>query len=206
MNFDELQDTWQKQNASGQVEIKEDALLSLIRRNHHTLEGTLSRRDTIEIIVALLLIPVWIWLGFTKALPWTWYLVIPGLIWIAGFLFRDRMQQRNRKPHPGNSLCESVDLSLAQVSHQIHLLKTILRWYLLPVALPLFVFVIHFHWLDRSFWGGAHHLIVNGLIFWGLYELNQWTVRKELEPRLKELREFSDSLEQTNPTEETTTS
>ncbi len=194
MSFDELQKAWQQQDAAGQVTIESDALLRLVRRNHKTMEGILFRRDFIEVAIALILIPVWIWLGEKGGLLWTWYLVIPGLLWIAGFFIVDRRNQGKKRPQPGDSLRESVEQSLAQIRHQIYLLKNILWWYLMPVALPLAIFTLHKSWLDYEIWGMANELIFFGLVFWGIYELNQWAVKKNLKPQAEELRDLLESL------------
>tara|TARA_R110002096_G_scaffold189193_11_gene369582 strand:- start:1321 stop:1971 length:651 start_codon:yes stop_codon:yes gene_type:complete len=195
MKFDELQKAWQQQDVVGQVKIEGGALLKLIRRNHRTLEGLLFRRDFIEVTVALLLVPVWIWMGTSMDLIWTWYLVIPGLLWIAGFFVVDRLAQRKKRPQPGDPLRDSVKQSLSQIEHQIYLLKNILWWYLLPVAVPLVIFTIHQSWLNHQTWGMANQLIFFGLVFWGVYEMNQWAVRKKLKPEHAELLDILESLD-----------
>ena len=39
-----------------------------------------------EIGIPLLMLPVWIYMGVTMALPWTWYLMVPVFIWSIGFM------------------------------------------------------------------------------------------------------------------------
>ncbi len=195
MNFDKLQKECQQQDSTGQVKIDSDALVKLVRRNQKTMETTIFWRDFREVGIALMLVPVWIWMGQSDDLPWTWYLVVPALLWIAGFLIVDRRAQQRKQPQPGDSLRESVEHSLAQITHQIRLLKTVFRWYLLPIALPLVVFQLHGGLLAS---GLVARLIFFVLICWGVYELNQWAVRKDLEPRRDELQNFLESLDRSD--------
>lgn len=195
--FDELQEAWQRQGSTSHVKIESEALLKLVRRGHKEMEGILLRRDFMEVVIALLMIPVWIWLGETRDLPWSWYLVIPGLLWIAGFLIIDRRTNSQERPEPGDSLRESVVHSMAQLNHQISLLTNILWWYILPVAGPLAIYAIHDGYLSRAYWGIGSALTFFGLVFWFIYELNQRAVRKTLEPQRDELQEFLDALDST---------
>ncbi len=195
MEFEELQQIWQRQENSSRVSIEKDILLKLVRRDHEALAATLLRRDFLEIAIALILVPIWIWLGQSNGLVWTWYLVIPGMLWIAGFLSMDRWKQGKKKINPGTTLRDSVQHALAQVEHQISLLRNVAWWYLLPITIPLLVFHIHNGWVYREPWDAASQTILVVLVMWGLYELNQYAVQKNLKPRRDELREFLDSLD-----------
>ncbi|MDF1812986.1 MAG: hypothetical protein P1V20_12250 [Verrucomicrobiales bacterium] len=196
MEFDELQSAWQNQSGSGQVKVESDALLKMVRRNHQAMERSYFVHDRIlAFVFGLIYVPAWIWLGITRDLPWTWYLEIPAFLLVAGFLIMNRMKQRRIQPRPGESLRTSVEHSLAKVDHQIRLQKNVFWWYLLPPWVPMAAFFIHTGLLVRNPWGAAHNVIVSGLIFWGVYELFQWGVRKNLLPRREELVEFLESLE-----------
>lgn len=201
MEFEELQRLWQRQEEPSRVSIEKDVLLKLVKRDHETLEATLLRRDLLEIVIALVLVPTWIWLGLTKDMVWTWYFVIPGMLWIAGFLSVDRWKQRKKTFSPGTPLRDSVEEALTQVEHHISLLRNIAWWYLLPIALPLLIFHLHNGWADRQPWNAASQVIFVILVMWGIYELNQYAVRKNLKPRHDELREFLDSLDDIEPPE-----
>ncbi len=195
MNFDELQQNWQEQDSRKQVAVDQDALHKLVQRGRNSFDSTIFRRDSIEIAVGLALLPIWIWMGVRSDLPWTWYLAIPGILFVVGFLIRDRFAQKENRSLPGDSVRKSTERALAQVEHQIALLKNIFWWYLFPISLPMAIFFVHISILDRSWWELANKSIFVTLIYWGIYELNQWSVRKDLTPRAKELREFLDSLE-----------
>lgn len=199
MNPDKLKQAWQTQTSQHRLTIDADVLLKEVRQNERNFKRIVFWRDMREVSVSLVMVPVWIWLGRKNALPWTWYLCIPALLWIAGFMVVDRVNQKQRQPRPGDSLLERVESSLAQVEHQIWLLRNVLWWYLLPPGVAMAAFFAHCAWLARN--GGlatglimASVIAVAALILWGVYWLNQNCVRKELEPRRRELEVLFQSL------------
>ena len=127
-------------------------------------------------------------------MPWTWYLVMPGIVWIGAFLTADRVRQGRRRALPGASLVRGVQGSLAEVEHQIWLLRNVHWWYLMPLAVPMLAFFAHTFWrASRGNLGEAGiatslaAAIVGGLYCW-IYWLNQKAVRTTLEPRRRELQ------------------
>ena len=62
--------------------------------------------------------------------------MIPSLLWVIGFFLVDRLRHRNVPPVAGEPLRRRVELSLAQVEHQIWLLKHVFWWYILPFIPP----------------------------------------------------------------------
>jgi len=97
----------------------------------------------------------------------------------------------------GNSL-------LAQVEHQIWLLRNVFWWSLLPLALSGLAFIAQVAWQERSggWWTavGASEVVGIGVIVLAVvYWLNQYAVRSELEPRRRELESLLMSLEDETP-------
>jgi hypothetical protein len=159
-------------------------------------------------------------LGIAFSLPWTWYLVVLPFIWVAAFLVVDRRRQKRqnesgeparasdkrsstRDASPGTpavpALLGSARESLAQVEHQIRLLRNVLWWYLLPFLIPILVFFAHVawrtsqDWLERAAFFGFLSSFVVALYGW-IYWLNQRAVRLQLEPRRQELLALVASL------------
>jgi hypothetical protein len=143
---------------------------------------------------------LWLYLGVKGSLPWTWYLVVPTMLGIAGYMLADRVRHKRRPPGPGEPLRQCVQSSLAQVEHQIWLLRNVLWWYLMPLAVSALPFISQVAWQVRSggWWTAlslsmvvAMFVIVLAVIYW----LNQYSVRSELEPRRRELAALLMSLE-----------
>ena len=98
-----------------------------------------------------------------------------------------------------------MESSLAQVEHQIWLLRNVFWWYLLPLALSMLAFFGQVAWQD------AVGRLVDGsrriaewspwscIVFAGVYWLNQNAVRSELEPRRQELEALLTSLKDETP-------
>ncbi len=200
MNFDELQQTWQSQEGGALPRVNADLLLKEMQRSHGNFRSTIFWRDFREVAVALVMLPMWIYMGSTMALPWTWYLTVPPLIWVAGFILVDRKRHPQRVIQPGEPLVSNVKASLAQVEHQIWLLRNVFWWYLLPFSIPILAFFFHVAWRTSGTWWGfvifAGLLGLFLLVLYGwVFRLNQRAVREQLEPRRRNLSKLVASLE-----------
>lgn len=72
---------------------------------------------------------------------------------------------------------------------QIRLLRSVLWWYLAPIALSLFLISFDSRMFRRLHFDGRFFLMnaVTLAVFYWIWQLNQRAVRKDLEPRLREL-------------------
>ncbi len=206
MNPDNFQQAWQSQSSQTRLTNDAELLLKEVRRNQQYFTAMIFWRDVREVGTALLLVPLWLCLGVKFSLPWTWYLTVPVLVWFAGYMLADRMRQGRQPPEPGEPLRQRVQSSLAQVEHQIWLLRNIVWWYLLPLALSILAFFGQVAWQVRS--GGwlvalvvAGVVVIGVIILAGVYRLNQSAVRTELMPRRQELEALLMSLEDEMPAE-----
>jgi hypothetical protein len=201
MNPDDFKQTWRTQVSQPRLAIDAELLLMEFRRNEQNFNAMIFARDVREVGISLLLIPVWLFMGYELSLPWTWYLTVPALLWIAGFMLVDRKRHKQQPPEPGEPLRRRVESSLAQVEHQIWLLRNVFWWYLLPFALSILAFFGQVSWQARSrgWWealaGFGMMTAFVGIVFAGIYWLNQYAVRSQLEPRRQELATFLMSLE-----------
>jgi hypothetical protein len=188
VNADDLRPAWQAQPRPA---IDPEQLLAEVRRDHRRFAATFFWRDVREVGVILLMVPLWVYLGAALSLPWTWYLMMPTLLWYAGVWLADRIRHPRRPPDPGQPLVRCVEESLAQVEHQIRLLRNIGWWGFLPFAVPAMVFGGHVTWQAAARgWGpavaNAGVVAVMGLsLAWG-YRRSQAAVRDKLEPRRRE--------------------
>jgi CubicO group peptidase (beta-lactamase class C family) len=202
MNSDSLKEAWRAQTSQTRLTINPDILLQEVRRNQKAFTVTLFWRDLREVGVSLVMVPVWFYLGAKYSLPWTWYLMVPALLWVGGFMLADRWRHKPHPQAPGEALSQRVESSLAQVEHQIWLLRNVIWWYLLPPGLAILAFFCQCAWYIRS--GGwwavlavAGMVAVATLLYGGVYWLNQHAVRSQLEPRRQELEVLLASLKDT---------
>ena len=204
MDPDPLKQAWQAQAAQTRLVVDAERILAEVRRNQRSLTAAVFWRDVRDIGVSLLLAPLWVYLGIALSLPWMWYLTAPVLLWMAGFQLADRLRHSRRPPEPGEPLLQCVEHSLAQVEHQIWLLRNVVWWAMLPLGVSALAFFGHVAWLDRLFgWLTALVAVVAvavvGMIFAGVYRLNQTAVRSELEPRRHALQGLLASLKDSPP-------
>jgi len=204
MDPDNLQQAWQAQSSQRRLTIDAELLLREVQRNQQHFTATIFWRDVREVGVALVMVPVWVFLGVRLHLPWAWYLTVPALVWIAGFMLVDRLRHKRQGPASGEALRQRLESSLAQVEHQIWLLRNVFWWYLLPIAVSCLAFFGQVGWLGRS--DGWLTAVVFGVValvvavfFVCIYWLNQEAVRTYLEPRREELKALLGSLEGESP-------
>jgi hypothetical protein len=199
MEADNLQQAWQSPASHSRLAIDADLLLQEVQRKQRAFRATVFWRDFREIGVALVLVLVWIAMGLALDMPWSWYLTVPALIGVAGFLLVDRLRHRRAARAADQPLRQHVELSLAEVEHQIWLLRNVFWWYLLPFLLPMFAFLLHLAWLDPG--RGLVALSVLGVVaaiiiatFGLVHRINQLAVRTHLEPRRQELKSLLAAL------------
>lgn len=196
MLLEELQKTWQSQPTST-ISIDADALIGQVRRKQREFRTTIFWRDFREVAVALVLAVVF--MMKTRHDGWPSLTVSAACLWIAGFILVDRWRRLGQRPASDHALLDRLDEALSEVKHQIWLLKNVAWWYLLPLALAL-VFRSAYSaatgsapLADRisSF---AIDFGVFGVVFAGVYWLNQYAVRTVLQPRRQELLDIRESL------------
>ncbi len=202
MNVDDYKDAWR--TAHPRLATDPDRLLDELRRDDRRFASVLFWRDVREVGVGLLMVPLWIHLGTRQGSPWTWYLTIPVLLWIAGYLLVHRIRHKRPPPGPDEPLRRCLAGSLKQLEHQVRLLRSVIWWALLPMALAMLAFFGQNAWRERG--GGwwtvlaisevtALGLGVLGAFYW----LNLHVVRTDLEPRRRELQALLSSLEDEPP-------
>lgn len=197
---DNYQQAWQAHSSQTRVIIDADLLFKEVQRDQLNFRSTIFYRDFCEVGLALVMIPLWFYLGAVTSSPWTWYLTVPVLVWMAGFMLVYRMRHKQKPSQPDEPLLLCVKHSLTEVEDQIWLLRNIFWWYLLPPSISIMAFFAHVSWESRSggwlealvfFIGLATFLL--GLYSY-IYYLNQRAVRLQLEPRRQELLTLLTSL------------
>jgi CubicO group peptidase (beta-lactamase class C family) len=201
MGPDKYQQAWQAQSSQARVTVDANLLIEEVELSQRNFRALIFWRDFREVVVALLMLPLWFYLGYRLSLPWSWYLTVPALIWAAAFILVDRKRHPQKPTEPGKPLLESVKESLTPVEHQIWLLRSVFWWYLLPFTLPCLAFFAHVAWSARFVgWLGAliFFLVLVGFLFAMnsfVYYLNQRAVRVALEPLRQELLTLLASLD-----------
>jgi hypothetical protein len=198
MTFDELQKTWQSQESSFKLSIDSDMLLREVQRNKKHFESAIFWRDVREGGSCIFVSVLFLYIGLKSNL-WPFFVAALLSLSVGVFLMVDRIVQKRKRSGSAETLMDCVKSSLAEVIHQIWLLKNVLWWYLLPLAGCIGFIVGCVAWMVRKDIGkgwifllGYSVLVI--LLYWGIYHLNQWAVRKKLVPRKQELELLLNSL------------
>jgi hypothetical protein len=200
MDPDKYQQAWQAHTSETRITFDADSLLNAVQRKQQEFQAMIFGRDCLEVGTTLLMLPLWVYMGYALSLPWSWYLSIPAMIWVDGFILVNRKRHPKKPVEPGQPLLESVKESLAQVENQIGMLRNVFWWYLLPLTISILAFFADVAWSLRSVssWGAlSFFAILAGFLFAiysFIYYLNQRSVRVTLEPRRKELLTLLASL------------
>ncbi len=200
MESDELQQAWRSQDIQP-VTVDAEALLSLVKRNHGEFRSMILRRDVVEIGTTLTMTGLFAAWGAGLS-SWAWFVMAAACLFVAVFMLVDRQRQRSRSPSNTESLAMCVERSRSDVEHQVWLLRNVFWLYLLPLLIGFTCVYGHYIWQARraSASSPAVMTILVGLLtgtyvfIFGVYLLNQWAVRKKLQPRLEELRSLAESL------------
>jgi Na+/proline symporter len=199
MNFEDLQKAWQSQDPGAKVTINADVLLKEVRRNQQQFQAMILWRDVREVVGCLLLMLYFLYHGIRHD-DWTDYLMAMASFSVGTFMLVDRVRQRRKRPAANHSLKSCIETSLHQVNHQVWLLKNVFWWALLPFAAAVGISIGHsvLHarnpGLAAMIIGMAAVLFIT-LVYWGIYWVNQFAVRKCLEPRRQELETLLASLD-----------
>jgi CubicO group peptidase (beta-lactamase class C family) len=197
---DKFQQAWQAQTSATRVTADADLLLQEVRRNQRTFAAGIYARDVVEVVIGLVMIPVWFYLGIMGSLLWTWWLTVPALVWMIGFMLVYRKRYVPKPSEPDEPLIACVKNSVTEVEAQIWLLRNVFWWYLLPPSISISAFFIQVGlsvhaggWLP-ALAGVAVPEVFLAVVYGGIYFLNQYAVRRQLEPRRKELLSLLVSL------------
>ncbi|MCC9641367.1 hypothetical protein LOC71_03705 [Rhodopirellula sp. JC740] len=200
MSLDKFQRAWKADASQLKVTFDSDLLSQTVQQSDDRFRTMIFWRDVREVGTALFLIPIWFALGIGLSLPWSWWLTVPVLLWIAGFLLIDRKRNPKSPSEPGQPLLFYAREALDQVEHQVWLLRNVFWWYLLPFTVSLMAFWGHLAWdMTGTWWGSC--LITTPLaaflfyVYRRIYWLNQDAVRDQLLPRQEQLRKLVGSLE-----------
>jgi len=204
MTFNELQKTWQKDAGISKLTIDSDLLLREVKRNREHFESTIFWRDVREAGGSFVLAMFFLYQGI-KLNQWSLYFPALACIFVGVFMVVDRVIQKKKLPKPSDPLAGCIKISLAQVEHQIWLLRNVLWWYLLPFAIGASLFWGYVGLKARNdsltglrlmFIGGCFVGLI--ILCTGVYYLNQYGVRKELMPRKQELESLLKNLSNDN--------
>jgi hypothetical protein len=120
------------------------------------------------------------------------------LAFVTGFLIRTRVQQarENRQPRP--TIRKALELERKAVQRQRWLLRNVALWYLAPTGLAIAAFIagVEASSPASNYSFLIFYAIIVGLLFLVIRHWNLSTARRELDPRIRELDQLLQELEE----------
>jgi hypothetical protein len=188
MNDDELKKLWREQPLALPPELTGTSQLDALRKKMTRFGRTIWWRDLREVVVGLFIIAIFgfYFFRFPSALA-----RLGCVLTILSTIFIDcRLLWSKRQAGEAilsASIMDSLRVELRKVETQIHLLRTVWWWYILPITTGAEVF---YFGVNHS-WSGRAAFVICGLLLGGFLNwLNQHAVRRYLVPLKNELESF----------------
>lgn len=192
MTFEELSQSWKRQKldpAPG----TEDQLRQAMRRAKR-FKARIFWRDARELAASLFAAGVFGYASLSQpALAAFGSLFAAAMALCVGAFFAlDRLSRRSSGRRGAVDARSELRRSLAEIDHQIRLLRNVAWWYLGPLALGTVVFVVAIALSIPAATGVraafiALALVAVGAADWFVYKLNQLAVERNLIPQREEL-------------------
>jgi hypothetical protein len=212
MNFEALQKAWQCQKPGPIFPIKDpETLLRDLRLIHRASNRVNLLADIFVVGVEAFMVPYFLYAAILYG-DWAFYVMASGCLFIGVFILADRWVQRRRRPATNDTLLSWTRSSLMQVKHELWRSKNVFWWYVMPLEIGFASVAASQAWrashqLRRTasdVWIGVLQAgvfaLICGLLGWTVFWLSQRSVRKQLEPRRKELEQLLASLKE-NPSD-----
>jgi hypothetical protein len=198
MSLEEIQREWRTEMDRAIPTSELEKLLDMVQRRYAGIEHQVRGRDIREILVAVLVVGatavMWPLCRSSPAAVLGFALIVLG----AALIIYVLLSAKTTAPLPFQaSVLEFSRNRLAWLDRQIRLLQTVVWWYVAPLSVGCLLLV----------WGlsggaglafGVQALLVVA-IGMGVVLLNQWTVRKYMQPVRDDLARLIEALDSRDP-------
>lgn len=201
MKLDDLKAGWKTEIET--TESKQDLtqIIHALEKETYKIDKSVKRRDFLEISIALLLIPVWVWQLFvvtglmqTIAL---WILIIACL-----FIPYKMNKAKKIEAAKDNSVLAYLGVEKIKLENQKKLLESIAVWYISPLMLGIVLFTagatVDESGVPQVSGQLATYYIFCGLLSVGGYLLNRRAAGKQFSPLLDKVNQQINELTELN--------
>lgn len=193
MNIDELKSRWQADAPNGVLpERTESEMLDYVKQRQRRFRRQLLFRDGLETLAAVVVFGL-----FAMWFPAVGWFARSGLLLVmASCVFIVWRLHATRRRRGGAAdecpVTEVLRTEIERTGDQIRLLKTVLWWYFSPIAVGAMLVVAGIRGMSSFTLWYALGVVMLGA---GIHYLNQLSVRRELEPRRRELESMLAAME-----------
>lgn len=190
MKLDDLKKDWQKtiNTPTNETNLKE--VVAMLEKETTKIDKEIKRRDIIEISIAVLLIPAWLYgLSTTVSLMQTagYIIAIAACIYIPYRLIK----AKHITPKKSNSIRDFLINEKQKVAQQKTLLESIVWWYLAPLASAIVLITlgasVNESGIPQVNTQLATYYGMLALLFIGVYLLNKRSAKKRFGPLLEQI-------------------
>ena len=191
MKLDDLKQNWQKniEHHDSAEDIQE--MINMLKVETNKIDKELKRRDILEISIALLLIPVWIY-GLTISVSLMQSLGCIVAIFTGLFITYRMLQARQvKQSSQGDNLRAYLQIEREKTLKQKQLLESIAWWYILPIVISVVLITLGAT-VDESGLPQLNDVLTMyyamlAILVIGIYHLNKRAANKRFAPLLEKI-------------------
>lgn len=199
MNLDDAKTLWSSDNEpmrddrSAQTLSNAD-IVRLVKKQSDAFDQKIRRRDLLESVAAVAVLLFFGWLAWhdPSRLVQAGSLIIMGGSALIFWRLR-RARTRFADAPADRPVKQMLRHERAKVDAQIHLLESVLWWYIAPLAVGVLLVTIGDNGWSGFTIGYAVVVVLGSAI---IYALNQRAVRRSLQPRREELTHLLDQIDE----------
>ena len=200
MNWNDLTAAWRSQPGESLVDSRLEVLRNTFERRSRKLARRLFWRDIRELVAGLFVAYVLVKEAIRKGVAgWPLWISVLLVLWVTVGFIRERVRAHRGRTEPSAPLLAKIEADISELRRQSDLLLKVGTWYMAPLILGWFIALAStgFHGLNGSLRTPLQmgsYLAGAGMLFFGIWKLNQWVALKKIGPRIAELEELRNSL------------
>lgn len=204
MNPEDLKNIWSQQTgpADGTVTVNAELIWRLASESAR-FKRTIFWRDVREWAATIVIAVTFLYAAFANRDHVDWPMIAAALFACVPMSYVAFRHPKRRAPESNTRLIDHLREAIAEVQLQRDLLRSVARWYLSPLALSCAIVLVDvvlkapLPARARLFLIApiAIQAVVMAAIFYAVWKLNQFAVRKHLEPRLQQLKQTLAEME-----------
>ena len=200
MNWNDLRNVWSGQQLPPEHSVDLAALRDGFEAKRRRLARSLFWRDMREAWAGVVVSGIFAYFGWQMGRAgWPIAFAVVLLLGLTGFFVLERVRAHRQKVENDAPLLAKIEGDIAELRHQRRLLLNVATWYLGPcIAAAAILGVTKMAHapipLAAKLETGGIQLLLFALVSWGVWALNRRAVRKQIEPRLRELEDLRQAL------------
>jgi len=192
MKLDDLKQDWQQNISSSTTPENLSEVIAMLEKETTKIDKEIKRRDLLEIAIAVLLIPVWIYGLFTSVSTMQTIGLVIAIVSCCYIPYK-LISAKKIKPQKNTGLKDFLLSEKQKIAQQKQLLETIVWWYIAPLTTAIVLITLGSTVTENGLPQLNQHLTIYYgclvLLIVGIYLLNKRAARKKFGPLLKKIEQ-----------------